>query len=181
MQSRPTLLNGCAAASSAAEARFRIDKPVRLLRSTRVIGLEPDAESLVRAVAAQARDASMFFSCENRPPSANGSGRANGSGPPVASEDAAVLVDMGRSRHSLDEVLAGADLVVMVATTDDATPAASMVGKACSLHGIMTAALVIGQIDDLGATLSALRPYARMLMVSRDGRDLSEILAALRA
>jgi len=85
------------------------------------------------------------------------------------------------SQSRLDEQLAGADVVVMIATADDGAKVASAIGKACSLRGIMTAGLILGERREVGAAVSALRPHARVLMVSKDEQDVSEVLTALRA
>jgi hypothetical protein len=69
----------------------------------------------------------------------------------------------------------------MVATDTVDVAAVSAIGLACAQRGIMTAGLVI---SDGGATeraTSALRPYARVIMVTRDEHDVTEILTALRA
>lgn len=52
-QVRPTLLNSCASAATAAEARFRIDaKPgLRVERATRVVALDAGAAEIVRPLA----------------------------------------------------------------------------------------------------------------------------------
>src|ERR671935_273406 len=46
--------------------------------------------------------------------------------------------------------------------------------------GIMTAGLILGERLDVAAALSALRPYARNLMVTTDEEDVGEVLTALR-
>jgi hypothetical protein len=45
----------------------------------------------------------------------------------------------------------------------------------------MTAGLVIGERELIAATVAALRPHARVLMVSGDERDVVDLLTALRA
>jgi hypothetical protein len=52
---RPTLLNSCAAAATAAEARFRIDAQPGLQadRATRVVALDAGAAEIVRPLAGQ--------------------------------------------------------------------------------------------------------------------------------
>ena len=60
---RPTLLNSCARAATAAEARFRIDaKPgLRVERATRVIALDAGAAEIVRPLADQSWLGSRFL------------------------------------------------------------------------------------------------------------------------
>ena len=77
--------------------------------------------------------------------------------------------------------LADVDLVLMIATADADADVAENLARACSESGIMTAGLIIGERDDVNAALSALRPYARNLMVTTDEDDVAEVLTALRA
>jgi hypothetical protein len=69
----------------------------------------------------------------------------------------------------------------MVATTGSDAAAATIIGAACTVRGIMTAGLVIGERELVGATVAAVRPHARVLMVSSDERDVIDVLTALRA
>ena len=77
--------------------------------------------------------------------------------------------------------LEDADVVVMVATTDADAAAATIIGAACTVRAIMTAGLVIGERSQIGAAVAALRPHARVLMVTGDEHDVIDLLAALRA
>jgi hypothetical protein len=45
----------------------------------------------------------------------------------------------------------------------------------------MTAGLILGERLDVSAAVSALRPYARNLMVTEDEDDVAAVLTALRA
>jgi cell division GTPase FtsZ len=146
---RPTLLNGCASAATAAEARFRIDRPIRG-GSARVVGLDAGAAEVVRRIAEQPWGDARFLAVEEL-------------------------------TSRLSEELADADVVVMIATCDDGAEAASAIARACAERGITTAGLILGEMLEVGAAVSALRPYARILMVSDDEDDVSEVLTALRA
>ena len=86
-------------------------------------------------------------------------------------------VDGGQVR--LSEELGDADFVMMVATANDGAAAASSIGVACALRGIMTAAVVLGVGHTVDTAVSALRPYARVLLVSRDERDVAEVMSAV--
>ncbi len=81
----------------------------------------------------------------------------------------------------LADAVAGADLVVMVATSPAAGAAAATIGHWCAERKIMTAGLAVGPHEGADGTAAALRPYARMLLVTEDAGDLDEILTALRA
>lgn len=171
---RPILLNSCARAATAAEARFRIDRPIAPSRATRVVALDDGAALVVRRVAEQPWADARFFTCQ-----ALASGWANGE---MAGDVAdIVLRAMDGTESRLSQELNGTDVTVMVATANDGAGAASAIGDACALRGIMTAGLVLGDGNRAGAAVSALRPYARVLMVTNDEQDVSEVLTALRA
>ena len=171
MQNRPILLNSCARAATAAEARFRIDAPIAPSRGTRVVALDEGAKAVVRRVAEQHWVGARFFVCKSPALLAESNG------------DVADVVLLGTdgSESRLSAELADADVAVMVATADDGARAARAIGDACTLRGIMTAGLVLAGASDAGATVSALRPHARVLMVTQDEHDVSELLTALRA
>lgn len=171
VQMRPILLNSCARAATAAEARFRINAPIASSRATRVVALDEGAASVVRRVAEQHWAGARFFTCD-APALLN---ESNGGVADV------VLRAVDGSRSRLSEELDGADVAVMVATVNDGAKAASAIGDACTLRGIMTAGLVLGDGREAGAAVSALRPHARVLMVTSDEHDVSEVLTALRA
>jgi hypothetical protein len=170
MSTRPTLLNGCAMAATAAEARFRINGPDPSPRATRIIALDPPAAALSSRAAQQRWQGAHFFTYEPGSPGADGDG-----GPPDI-----VLRAPGGSRVRLSEALAGADMIVMVATAEDGAEAASVVGEICGRLGIMTTGLVFGQ-GRAAAVVSALRRHVRVLVVSGDEDDVPELLTALRA
>lgn len=171
MQNRPILLNSCARAATAAEARFRINAPIAPSRGVRVIALDGGAESVVRRAAAQQWSSARFFVCKSPGPLA------------IGNRDIAdmVLISTGGSESRLSDELAGADVAMMVATAEDGADTAGAIGDACMLRGIMTAGVVITDGHDAEATVSALRPYARVLTVTRDEQDVAELLSALRA
>jgi hypothetical protein len=170
MRARPILLNSCARAATAAEARFRIDAPIAPSRATRVVALDEGAARVVRRVAEQRWSGARFFTCA----------------PPASREDEAGVADVilrstDGSSSRLSEELTGADVAVMVATANDGAAVASAIGDACTLRGIMTAGLVLADGHDTAAAVAALRPHARVLMVTHDEQDVSEVLTALRA
>lgn len=171
MSIRPTLLSSCAKAATAAEARFRINGPNPTPRVTRVVALDEGAATIVHRAARQRWGGAHFLTYEPGGPVAHGDGE-----PP-----AIVLRAADGSEARLSEELAGADMIVMVATADDGAEAASVIGQACARRGIMTTGLVFGEGRDTAAAVSALRAHARVLLVSRDEDDVPEVLTALRA
>ena len=81
-----------------------------------------------------------------------------------------------------DEVVVeDADLVVVVATSDEGADTAADIALACQRGGIMLAGLLVGEQAELNSALSAMRPYSPVLLVSGDEDDLAELLTALRA
>jgi hypothetical protein len=171
MGMRPTLLNSCALAATAAEARFRINAPSFTRRATRIVALDDGAATIMRSVATRNWAGARFFSCEP------------GDHADHANDQAAdiVLHNADGSSTRLSNELADADVMVMIATADDGAEAAAAIGHACTLRGIMTAGLILGDGGDVRAAISALRPHARVLMASQDEHDVSDMLTALRA
>lgn len=167
MNNRPILVNSCAQAATAAEARFRLPILDRATwRSARVIALDAAAAELVAAVAELEWHGTRFFSAESD---------VDGDTADVVLHD----IDGGTSRLSAE--LEGADLVVMVAGAEGGAALAAAIGLACSLRSIMTAGIVLDGRERTDVVVSALRPYARVLMVTQDEHDLAEVLLALRA
>ncbi len=145
---RPTLLNSCASAATAEEARFRIDRPIGG-RSALIVALDDEAADVVDRVAERPWGGARFVRTPDDP--------------------------------RLDEEIAKADLAIMVGTGEADGEAASAIARACAERGIMTAGLILGERLELAAAVSALRPYARNLMVTQDEEDVAAVLTALRA
>jgi hypothetical protein len=74
-----------------------------------------------------------------------------------------------------------ADVAIMIGTADADGDTACSIARACAERGIMTAGLILGDRLDVGDAISALRPYARNLMVTEDEDDVAAVLTALRA
>ncbi|MDQ7908901.1 hypothetical protein RB614_30660 [Phytohabitans sp. ZYX-F-186] len=157
---RPVLLNSCARAATAAEARFRIDAPIVPSRGARVFALDGPAEEIVRRIAARPWATARFF------------GHAG---------DGRVRPLVGVSTVDISAELDGADVAVLVATSPDGARAAAAVGEHCRARGTMTAGLVVdGGAGALDA-VAMLRPYARVLLLTGDEDDIAAVLTALRA
>ena len=133
-------------AATAAEARFRIDRPIGG-RAALVVALDDEAAELVDRVAERPWNGARFV----------------------------------RADDGVPEALADSDVAIMVATAEADADAASAIAAACSERGIMTAGLILGDRLEVAAAVSALRPYARNLMVTEDEEDIAEVLTALRA
>jgi hypothetical protein len=81
----------------------------------------------------------------------------------------------------LERELADADVAIMIATADADGHVAETIARACAERGIMTSGLILGERLDVAPAVSALRPYARNLMVTDDEEDVGAVLTALRA
>lgn len=154
------LVSGCARATTAEEASFRIDYPLAAARNTRVVALDSEAEQIVRRASAGEWSQARFYD---------------------ATDPGHDLVTMDGQSVGLAEALEGSNTVVMVSTNGDNTEAAATIGGACRVRGIMTAGLVVtpGQLSS--EALWALRPHARILLVPAEEDDLLELLRATRA
>lgn len=169
VRQRPTLLNSCAMAATAAEAKFRIEYPF-LPRDSRVVAVDATAAAVVRRASQRHwTGAAHFLTFDGPAPSA-----ATGSPP-----DARLRTCDGTDVWLRDE-LANADITVLVAGSASAE-AAAVIGRACAERGIMTAGVALTGADDrVDDAVLGLRPHAMVLVVSKDEDDLLELLAALR-
>jgi hypothetical protein len=170
------MVSQSARASSAAEARFRIDDPNSRPRIVKVVALDRPSEAVAGRLAQERWNGASFLiaSAFSAEPRARGRPSMQ-----------AWLSDLsGRARHLLEEI-AGSDLVVMIASAGEDVPAAAIIGEACSLKRVATTALVLGsasQTDQaLSRTLAQLRPWALMLVVATSEASVADMLRALRA
>ena len=184
MQRQPTLLNSCASAATAAEARFRLDYPDTRHREARVIALDDHAADLVRTMAGAQWSGGHFLVFEAvraGGPDGNGTGGAPAAVPALTAD--ATLRTADGSSVLLSSELEDADSVVMIATAQASAAAASVIGDACAARRISSAGLVVSDGASgpgVDAVVAALRPNAMVLVVLHDHRDVPEILSALR-
>jgi hypothetical protein len=171
MQHQPTLLSSCARATTAAEARFRIDAPAFTRRNSRVIALDGQAAAVVRGMAGGPWGGGHFLVFESALPDDALLRRVPGGGDPDRGDGGTAL---------LSEELDGADTIVMVASAEGSAGAASVIGDAAAARGIMSAGLVIPGEAPADGVVSALRPNAMVLVVLREAADVPEVLSALR-
>jgi hypothetical protein len=160
--------------SSAAEAKFRIDRPNSRPRAVKVIALDAASERVVKDLAGGPWQNATFLT-------ASAFSGAPRRGEPFSSW----LNDLaGRTKDLVDEVNS-ADLVVMVATAGESAAAAALIGEACSVKHVMTTALILGGAtssdDTLSKMLAQLRPHAMMLVISSADEYIADMLTALRA
>ena len=94
------------------------------------------------------------------------------------------FADVDGAETGLADMLDGADSVVMIAAAGSGAAAASVIGGACAVRGIMATGLIVADGPAAGAverTLKSLRPHAAMLVVSDGAEYIPEMLSALRA
>lgn len=150
-----TLLHSCAWAATAKELAYRIDAPPAYVRTSRVIALDSGAAGVVAELATMPWHDTKFL-----------------------------VADAATPAWLADE-LRDTDFVMMIATANDGAAAASTIGRECARRGIMTAGIVLGlgrQLPgDADQAVAALRPHARVLLVTRDRMDVVEILSEVGA
>ena len=162
--------------ASAAQAKFRIDRPNSKARAVKVIALDRPSEKVVKELAQSQWQGATFLT-------ATAFAGAPPKGEPFSMNG--WLNDLaGRTKDLVDEVNS-ADLVVMVATAGENAAAAAIIGEACSLKHVMTTALILGGATSSDETLSKmlaqLRPHAMMLVISSADEYIKDMLTALRA
>ncbi|MFJ9536002.1 3-methyl-2-oxobutanoate hydroxymethyltransferase [Streptomyces sp. NPDC101225] len=159
MPTTPTpQLSESARAASASESRHRIDVPIRPARAARVVALDERAAAVARRLAGRRWAHARFYT---------GDGDAR-------------LRELDGAAAPLEEVLTGTDVVVVLATEDGGRAAAAAIGRICGRRGITTAGVVLGDGFEADDAVAALRPYARVLLLSADEGDAFELLTALR-
>ena len=135
MTARPILGSSCARATTAAEMRYRIDRPIRGRTGARIIALDDGRGRDRRTNLARSSGAMRGSSRSCRPVGDVGDGGS----------ESVTLRDADGAASSLLAELEDADVVIMVATTESDAAAATIIGAACTVRGIMTAGLVIGE------------------------------------
>ena len=164
---RPTLLNSCARAATAAEAAFRIPYPNSLRRDSRVIALDRGAAKLMHAISEDPWRGAHFMILA--PVQAE------------ASDTGVALMDENGTALDCSAELDGADVVIMIATTDEGAAAAAVIGSLARDRGVMTAGIVLSPQSNADAVMRALRPSASVLVMAAEEDYLPAMLSALRA
>jgi hypothetical protein len=178
---RPTLLSSCARAATAAEARFRINAAPQTPRTTCVVALDPGASPLVRELIGRPWQRARFLI--NGASGASDAGNSAGLGRSAAEndpDDIMLATGEGAAVRLRDE-LTETDFMLMIATANDGAAAATAIGHECARRGIMTAGVVLGDGFAAGDAVAALRPHARVLLITKDRDDVAEIMSAVGA
>jgi hypothetical protein len=164
------VLSECARATTAEEARFRIDYPNSNPRKTAIVALDTPADSLIRQLAQKRWNGASFMTIANRATS--------------HSVRDWLTTLRGDTLNLLDEVRT-ADLVVTVSTAGESSEDAAIIAEACDVCGVVTTALVIDPASAsesaLLETMLPLRARASMLVVAKGEEYVEAMLTALRA
>lgn len=164
---RPTLLNSCARAATAAEAAFRVPYPNALRRDSRVIALDRGAAQQISTISEDPWQGAHFLILAPVQP-----GLATGK---------VDLSDVNGTALDCADELRGADVVVMVATTDEGAKAAAVIGAMARDTGVMTAGIVLADPKEADEVMRSLRTSASVLVMASDPDYLPAMLSALRA
>ena len=149
------MISESARMTSAAQARFRVDRPNSRPRAIAIIALDRPSEEVVMELARGSWNRARFYPRHDL----------------IAAQ--------------LAEALDGTDLVVMVATAGEDAADAARIGEACSARRVPTTGLVLGATGDadeaLSKTLAQLRPWMLMLVIANSSEYVEDMLRALRA
>lgn len=165
-------------ATTAAESRFRINRPNSKGRSSLVLGLERSSVPALAALAELEWNGARFRSVVQ---GANVDGVATGL--KVEPDDLVLQSPTGEISRLSDE-LVHTDVVIMFVRSGEPAQTAATVGRACFGRNVMTAGFVLDDHNDrqaLEKTLSAVRPFVVSLVVGPDQESLGETLSAIRA
>jgi hypothetical protein len=155
-------------AASAGEARYRINGRIAPARNARVIALDGRATAVARRVADGPWAAAAFFTCEHP------------GGDESSESEEVPLRGLDGTPATLADLLTGTDVVIVIATDDSGRAQAAAIGRNCTARSIMTAGVVLGEGFEAEDAVAALRPHARVLLLSADEGDVFELLTALR-
>ena len=169
----PTMLSSCARAATAEEARFRVQYPNSLSRTSRIFALDKAAAEAMYAVTEDPWDNAHFLIVF-----------ANSHvSPDTASGDIPISHPNGAAA-SLDEELTGADIVVLLATDGSSEAAAEVIARECFKRKIMCAGIALKRgpsSEKMEKVVNSMRKFTRVLVVAQDDDYIPAMLTALRA
>lgn len=172
------MISQSAKATTAAESRFRVNRPNSKGRSSLVLGLEKSSMPMLSALSDLQWNGARF---RNVVQGADVDAVATGLN--VGPDDLVLQAPNGDVSRLTDE-LANTDVVVMFARSGDSAQTAAIVGRASFSRNVMTAGFVLDEHGDreaLERTLSAVRPFVISLVIGTDEESLGETLSAIRA
>lgn len=163
--------------TTAQESRYRVQYPNSKRRAVKVIALDAPSADMIDELAKKEWNGATFFRAlsfaSDTKPGSTDAGLS------------AWLNDLaGRALDLVSEV-ESSDFIVVVSAAGEDARAVSVVADACSAHHKTLLALVVpgeGASDaDVSASMTHLRPYARMLVIAHDADYITAMLTALRA
>ncbi len=170
---RPTMLGACARAATTAEARFRVQYPNSLARASRIFALDALAADAMYGVSEDPWNGARFLTV--------GKGRVL---PDATGIDDLALSAPDGTKATLSSELAGADVIVLLASATANVGAAEVIAREAYRRHIMIAGLALGGGPNgagAEAAVAALRPFASVLVVASDSDFIPAMLSALRA
>ncbi|SLN64367.1 hypothetical protein ROJ8625_03268 [Roseivivax jejudonensis] len=169
----PTMLSSCSRAATAEEARYRVQYPNSMTRSSRIFALDEAAAEAMYGITEEPWNDAHFLTLAAR-------GKVS---PDTRPEDLPLSRPDGAAASLLDEI-EGADVVVLLASDGTSEGAAEVIARECFERRIMCAGLALGQgrSDAAVATVvNSMRRFARVLVVAQDDDFIPAMLTALRA
>jgi len=167
------MLSSCARAASAEEAKYRVQYPNFIARTSRIFALDPPAAEAMYAVTEDPWENAHFLTL-----------LADSA---ITSETPAQDIPLCHpdgTATNLNTELTGADIVVLLATRNSSEAAAEMIARECSKRKIMCAGLALGRSSSpkaLNKVVNAMRRFVRVLVVAQDDDYIPAMLTALRA
>ncbi|APX89473.1 hypothetical protein BV394_06885 [Brevirhabdus pacifica] len=187
-QTRPTLLASCASASTAAEARFRVNYPNSGRRRSRIFALDGPAAEAMFAITEAPWQGAHFLAV----------GSGGDVDPEATGADDLPLSHPDGTGAKLSEEIEGADVVVLISSTGENAGAAEVIAREAYHRHIMCGGLALAgtalangrgsgapasspDSDPTSHVVNTLRPFASILVVARDADFIPAMLNALRA
>lgn len=172
------MLSESARATTATEARYRVNYPNSQPRAVKVIALDEGSRPLIDDIAQLPWTRAAFFTSLSFNPTAT---------PPRADSGGvqAWLRDIAGQTRTLIGEIDSADLIVMVCRAGSDPQASILIGEACAVRRVTTVALVLQDAtttdEQMSRTLSTMRPHVSMLVIATGHEYVEAMLTALRA
>jgi len=169
----------CARATTAAESRFRLERPNSRRRSIRIVALDPASQDIADNLVLDLPNAKIVTLPEEA--------RALMARPKdgLNEKDGRLLFDgLSPEIRKTVDALTEADMVIMVVRSGDDARASAFIAEACWPLGIATTGLVLARNGDTeeaasSDTLRQLRPHAFILTVAADLEFIEALIQAL--
>jgi hypothetical protein len=170
----PTMLSSCARAATAAEARYRVQYPNSVTRTSRIFALDPAAAEAMYAITEQPWNDAHFLTLATQ---------KSVEADQMTAADLPLCHPDGSLANLVDEI-AQADVVVLLATEGTGEGAAEVIARECYARNIMCAGIALGAGNpqaSVNRVVNSMRRFARVLVVADDADYLPAMLTALRA